>query len=197
MKVAIIVLAAGESRRFNGVKQLAMINGQPMICCVVRQFQQINGADLYVVLGANHQQIAEALPERIQTLYSRQWQRGIGQSIADAIKQLREGYTHILIGLADQVGIDDVHLANMLRAAEQYPDNIIATLYGQHMGVPAIFAIQDFTGLKQLRGDIGARQIIQQNQHRTTTIPFEQAAFDIDTRGDLQHWQRMQKEELE
>ncbi|WP_438864789.1 nucleotidyltransferase family protein [Neptunicella sp.] len=196
MKLAAVILAAGQSRRFDGIKQLAVINRQPMIVHAIEQYRRAGVTDLFVVLGANAAVISAVIPGHVRVIHSSQWQQGMGHSIANAIQQLNSGYSHILIGLADQVGVTEQHIRQIIDAAQASKNNIIATNYGQHIGVPAMFAKADFTDLQNLRGDNGAKHIIQQNQHRLTSVHLTQAAFDIDTRADLQQWQRMQEEEL-
>ena len=64
------MLAAGQSKRFNGIKQLADIQGQPMICHCLSHYRQgdkwINGiTNGYVVLGSNAEIISQVLPNKV------------------------------------------------------------------------------------------------------------------------------------
>ena len=60
-----------------------------------------------------------------------------------------------------------------------------AALYAGQMGVPAIFPRARFRELADLRGDIGARMLLQRNPDRVVRVPMESAALDIDTPEDL------------
>ena len=51
--------------------------------------------------------------------------------------------------------------------------------------MPAIFPRSVFADLVQLRGDLGARALIQRNPDRLVRVPMARAAIDIDTPEDL------------
>jgi molybdenum cofactor cytidylyltransferase len=63
--------------------------------------------------------------------------------------------------------------------------SIVASVYGQHVGVPAIFPRPFFSELMQLRGDQGARAILERNAYRLVRVPMPNAAVDLDTPEDL------------
>jgi molybdenum cofactor cytidylyltransferase len=52
-------------------------------------------------------------------------------------------------------------------------------------GVPAIFPRSVFSDLASLRGDVGARVLLQRNPDRVVRVPMASAAIDIDTPEDL------------
>ena len=53
--------------------------------------------------------------------------------------------------------------------------------YSGISGVPAFFAAKFRDELLALRGDAGARRVIDAHRNEVVTIPFEAAAFDVDT----------------
>ena len=55
-----------------------------------------------------------------------------------------------------------------------------------HVGVPAIFPSWCFSELSQLRGDQGARAILQRNASRLVHVAMPTAALDLDTPEDLE-----------
>ncbi len=56
-KIACLVLAAGSGKRFGGKKQLALIDGQPMLIKVIKELRSIFKDDIVVVLGAYRSEI--------------------------------------------------------------------------------------------------------------------------------------------
>jgi molybdenum cofactor cytidylyltransferase len=52
-------------------------------------------------------------------------------------------------------------------------------------GVPAIFPRSVFSDLVALRGDVGARVLLQRNPDRVVRVPMASAAIDLDTPEDL------------
>jgi molybdenum cofactor cytidylyltransferase len=62
---------------------------------------------------------------------------------------------------------------------------IAATGYTGIAGVPAVFAPEFASELLALRGDRGARVVIEAHRDITRVVTFENAAVDIDTADDL------------
>jgi molybdenum cofactor cytidylyltransferase len=60
-----------------------------------------------------------------------------------------------------------------------------AALYAGEIGAPAIFPRSAFRDLTELRGDIGAREVLRRNPDRVLRVPMPSAALDIDTPEDL------------
>jgi CTP:molybdopterin cytidylyltransferase MocA len=48
-----------------------------------------------------------------------------------------------------------------------------------------VFPRASFRQLAELRGDIGARMLLQRNPDRVVRVPMDSAALDIDTPEDL------------
>jgi len=61
----------------------------------------------------------------------------------------------------------------------------VAARYGMTTGVPAVFPRSVFSDLGALRGDMGARALLQRNPDRVVRVPMASAAIDIDTPEDL------------
>jgi molybdenum cofactor cytidylyltransferase len=62
---------------------------------------------------------------------------------------------------------------------------IAASVYDQRVGVPAIFPRVCFSELSELRGDQGARKILERNNYRLVRVPMSNASIDLDTPEDL------------
>jgi molybdenum cofactor cytidylyltransferase len=82
--------------------------------------------------------------------------------------------SRILITLCDQPRVTAAHL----RALIAMDAPIVASGYAGIAGVPAVFAPALIPELLALRGDVGARAVIE--RHGAHVIPFEDAAFDVD-----------------
>ena len=63
---------------------------------------------------------------------------------------------------------------------------IVACNYGEAIGPPALFHRSLFNELMQLKGDAGARKIIQQHSDDVATILFTKGKIDIDTNEDYE-----------
>jgi molybdenum cofactor cytidylyltransferase len=190
MKTELILLAAGQSKRFGGVKQLADIQGQPMVCHCLSKYRDkdkwISGvAHGYVALGANAALIAKVLPDGVDNIVVNSWRNGLGYTLAQSISALASDTTHVMIGLADQVTLTTKIISRLLDTSRLQPGHIIAAKYSGGIGVPAIFPKQYFSKLSQLTGDKGAKILLQQHYEQVSSIDIPEAAFDIDTAEDL------------
>jgi len=58
--------------------------------------------------------------------------------------------------------------------------------YGEAVGPPALFHRSLFNELMQLKGDAGARKIIEQHKDEVATVPFAKGNIDIDTEEDYE-----------
>jgi molybdenum cofactor cytidylyltransferase len=90
--------------------------------------------------------------------------------------------------LVDQAAVTAEDLKRLASAWRRQPDYIAAARYGTTTGVPAIFPRSTFSDLAVLRGDLGARVLLQRNPDRVVRVPMASAALDIDTPEDLLEW---------
>lgn len=185
-----VLLAAGKSQRFGGIKQLALINGRPMIeHCLSQYFVDDallpNIAKISVVLGANESLIRQCDLAQATLFLAANWQRGMGVSLADFVKQIPQTTTHLLIGLADQIALKTADFAALIAHSQQNPEMIVCAQYKHVQGVPAIIPRCFFAELAQLDSDKGARVLIKQYPNQVHSLVMQNAAIDIDTVQDL------------
>ena len=190
MKIELILLAAGQSKRFGGIKQLTDIHGQPMVCHCLSQYRQsekwIEGITTkFVVLGANAHSITQVLPDNVNKYVVSSWLNGMGHVLAQAIQYIGSDSSHVLIGLADQIALTQHMINRLLDVAKKQPKQIIAAKYGDVIGAPVIFPKQYFSQLSQLTGDKGAKKLLRQHAQQVISLAMPEAALDIDTPEDL------------
>jgi molybdenum cofactor cytidylyltransferase len=182
----VLVLAAGASRRLGQPKQLVKLGEHTALQRVVANAIAAVGPQVSVVLGAHAAAITRALAHSPATvLINRQWEEGIASSIRCGIRALPGSCEAVLLLLGDQVAITKSDLARLC-SAQSHGDQIVACRHGEHLGVPAIFPRWCFTELLELRGDVGARQILRRHVERVTSLAMPNAAVDLDTPADLE-----------
>jgi CTP:molybdopterin cytidylyltransferase MocA len=181
-----IVLAAGASTRFGSAKQLVRIAGRPLLHTTVSRAVEVTGAATIVVLGAHAAELAPLLTHTPASIViNQQWREGIGSSIRVGAARLPAACAGVLLVLADQVAVTAEDLRRLAGAWRRQPDYVAAALYAGTVGVPAIFPRSRFGDLAELRGDVGARRLLQRNPDRLVRVVMESAALDIDTPEDL------------
>jgi len=182
-KIAIIILAAGASKRMGSIKQLLPWKNTSLLGNAIEQALNSNADDIFVVLGSNYGLISEEINEHdITIVNNKNWALGMGTSIAEAmeiIKNNSKKYRAVLILLVDQPLIDVKYINILIDSF--VGNNIIASGYQNRVGVPAIFDHKYFNELKKLNGDIGARKLILEHINDVKIINGLDKLKDIDT----------------
>jgi len=161
--VVAILLAAGSSKRLGASKQEIVFEGETLLARAERMARAV-ADDVIVVTPQLNPDAAE----------------GIASSIRVGVRMAGDN-ARILIMLCDQPLITIEHLLDLIATASP----IVATGYSGIGGVPAVFAPEFASELLALRGDRGARAIIEAHRDVVRVVPFEDAAVDIDSEDDL------------
>jgi molybdenum cofactor cytidylyltransferase len=181
-----IVLAAGASSRFGSAKQLVRVGGRPLLHTAVARAADVAGTAVTVVLGARAAELTPLLTHSAASVViNRSWREGIASSIRTGVARLPPSCTAVLLLLVDQAAVTGEDLKRLVGAWRRQPEHIVAARYGTTTGVPAIFPRSSFSDLQALRGDMGARALLQRNPDRVVRVPMPSAALDIDTPEDL------------
>lgn len=183
-RLAGLILAAGESRRFGRCKQALQLAGKPLLAHVLDASRQVFATDLYCVTGAWREQVEAIAAGKASLIHNPSWQMGMGTSIAAGVQAIHQFgcFDGVLICLGDQYLLKADDFRHMLTLFT--PEQIVATDYQTHAGVPALFPKRWFAGLEQLQGDQGARQLLKSETGiLITEIP--NANHDIDIQEDL------------
>ena len=183
----VIVLAAGASTRFGSPKQLARIQGVPMLQLVLSRAQELAGEAVSVVLGAHAAQIAPALARLpVALIVNRGWAEGLAASIRAGIERVPSPCAGALLLLADQCAVSSADLRRLADAWRGDRRAIVSAQYGGGWGVPAIFPRRSFPALLALRGERGAQALLENPIGPRIGVPMPSAAIDIDTVQELQ-----------
>lgn len=179
------VLAAGAASRFGSPKQRAPIDGRPLLATMVERAGAV-ADEVLVVLGAYAAELGPMLGSSgASVVINRGWSEGLASSIRAAIAHLPASCSGVMLILADQARVTAHDLGRLGAAWLGQPEAIVAARYGPVTGVPAIFPRCVFPDLNELRGDVGARRVIERHLSRLAVVPMPNAAFDLDTPADL------------
>lgn len=182
----ILVLAAGASRRLGQPKQLVKLAGRPALHIVVSNAVAIAGHAVTVVVGSHARDLTHLLSHSpASVIVNRQWEEGMASSLRFGIASLPPGCHAAMVLLGDQVAVTADDLRRLVGAWKGEESMIAASVYDQRVGVPAIFPRFWFSELMELRGDQGARKVLERNSYRLVRVPMANAAIDLDTPEDL------------
>ena len=190
--IAILVLAAGKSSRMNSIKQLEKVNHKTLLELTLEKIERISTSNIFCVLGANSDKIkSEISSKNVQFIENTNFEDGLSSSIVSGIQYFKRknfNFEGIFILLADQPAIDVAYIEDMLHLFKQHKDKIIASNYGEKLGVPAIFPKKYFSDLFLIKGDKGAKEFINNKKNEVLFSTIKTNFLDIDTREDLQRY---------
>jgi molybdenum cofactor cytidylyltransferase len=181
------VLAAGAGRRFGDVKQLAAVEGQPLVRIACTTALAAGLAPVIVVVGAHRDQVAAVVTDLpVVVTVNEQWARGLGSSLAHGVRLAAADpdVAAVAVLLADQPRVTVEHVRGLCADRERTAAEVAVSRYDDLEGVPAVFARSQFAALIALDGDVGARSVIAAAASKVWRR-HDPARFDIDTPDDL------------
>ena len=171
MKTDLIILAAGNSTRFQANKLLHLYQGKPLI---LHTFDKIDRSKFeHVIVVTQYSQIAEAAPAySFDVVINEHPDQGISSSSECA-----------MFLVADMPGLSVKTIDHMLAAAAC--DRIVAA-YDEEIKNPMLFPKKYWPEIRELQGDQGAKKIALRHLSSVTLIKTEgEELRDIDSPKDL------------
>jgi molybdenum cofactor cytidylyltransferase len=162
--------AAGASRRLGSPKQLLEFVGETLLHRAARIATE--AGPTVVVLRDRTMEHAIADLD-VTVIENPDADEGMASSIRRAVETTAGD---LLLMVCDQPHVTAAHL----RALATADGEIAATGYSGIAGVPARFGAKFRDELFALRGDVGARRVIENHREVVVTIPFEAASIDVD-----------------
>jgi molybdenum cofactor cytidylyltransferase len=190
--IAGVVLAAGLSRRMGRPKLLLPLDGRPLIRHTVEALAAAGLDDLIVVVPSESDALRAAL-EGLAVRFAINPAPEVGQagSVVAGVAALAPTTEAALIALGDQPGVPGVVVASLLEAYRSTGMPIVAPRYREGRGNPVLFAAAVFSELLRLRGDQGARAVIDADPARVALVPFDlPMPRDLDTPEDYESLRR-------
>lgn len=182
-----VLLAAGEGHRFGTLKQLAPIEGEPMVRRVARTLLRLQ-CPLLVVTGAGGDDVTAALDGlSLICVDNPDWRDGLGGSLGVGIRAVCKrfpGASSALVCLADHPLLDAHALENMLERHVQEPARIFAADHAGAPGPPVLFPADCFRELSAWQGAQGAQAWLHRQGARVERIRLD--VTDVDTPADLE-----------
>lgn len=183
MKLAVVVLAAGLSRRFgNRDKLLAPLDGRPVAAHLARALRGVPRHDAIVVLRDRR---LAGLFAGFQACLVAPARPGQGISLAAGIGAARRGgASHVLLVLADMPHVTAPDLRRILRGALTHPVMAVGDKPRAAMP-PALIPRRLFAQLSRLRGDRGAGPVLRRCPDLILRDLAPAHLHDIDRPADL------------
>jgi molybdenum cofactor cytidylyltransferase len=173
--IAAVVLAAGASRRLGRPKQTVVLGRETLVERAVRVALEAGLSPVILVVRDDFaDQIAGC-----QTVVNEQADEGMASSIRCGVVRAKElGVAGVVVMACDQVGLRIEHLRELFRQGAR----VTGSGYAGKVGIPAYFPAGSFGELLALRGDVGARGLLQD----AATVVDEGLGLDVDTEEDVE-----------
>ncbi|KQM96543.1 NTP transferase domain-containing protein [Sphingomonas sp. Leaf25] len=177
---ALILLAAGRSRRFGDADKLAQpFLHKPVAFHVVTALEAMPFLGRIAVIDGTSLDFGS---RGFEVIVNEDPAAGMSRSVKLGLRRARElGAQGVVIALADMPRITAAHVYRLLDSAIG-DDAVVASSDGVKPCPPAVFGKGRFDFLESLEGDAGARDLVRAGWH-VVTAPAE--LIDIDTPEDL------------
>jgi molybdenum cofactor cytidylyltransferase len=187
--VAAVILAAGASSRYGRPKQLLHYRGRSLLRRAAEAVAGSRCCPIVVILGASATACANELRGLpVHPTESAVWMEGMGGSLRTGIETvcaLAPGAAAAVVTLCDQPHVSSQIIDALVQRHRESGAPVVASAYAGTLGVPALFDRSLFGELLALRGDGGARRIIERFRRGVEAVPFPAGIVDIDTPQDF------------
>ena len=179
-----IVLAAGAGTRFGSSKQLAELDGRPLLEHAVRAMTASPVGRVLVILGSDADEVAAGVDlHGAEAHVTERWEEGQSASLASGLAELAD-CDAVVVTLGDQPRMDPDAIRRVIGARGEGAAAVRATYHGKP-GHPVLLEQELFDRLRDVTGDHGARNLLISMQ--TREIPCEDlgGGQDVDTPAQL------------
>lgn len=183
-----VVLAAGGSTRMGRPKQLAELDGRPLLAHVLAAVDAAPVDRVVVALGG----AADAVLERVdlgraEPLVVEGWAAGMGHVLASTLAQAGDDWEAVVVLLGDQPLVPGSAVARVVEAWRAGAGPVVTATYGGRPGHPKLFDRRLLPDLLRLTGDTGARDLLATHPDRVHRVEVGDLGSDadVDVEADL------------
>jgi molybdenum cofactor cytidylyltransferase len=179
-----VVLAAGAATRFGSSKQLAELDGRPLLEHAIRAMAASSVGRVVVVLGSGAEEVHATVDMHgADALVCRRWAEGQAASLACGLAEL-SGCEAVVVTLGDQPLMSPDAIRRVIAARGRGAAAVRATYRGEP-GHPVLLERRLFERMRDVTGDHGARNLLL--RVRTREVPCDDlgGGQDVDTPAQL------------
>jgi molybdenum cofactor cytidylyltransferase len=184
-----VVLAAGGSTRMGRPKQLAELDGRPLLAHVLAAVDDAPVDRVVVALGG----AADAVLDRVELgraepLVVEGWAAGMGHVLASALARASGDWEAVVVLLGDQPLVPGRAVARVVEAWRAGAGPMVTATYDGRPGHPKLFDRRLLPDLLRLTGDTGARDLLAAHPDRVHRVEVGDLGSDadIDVEADLE-----------
>lgn len=178
--ISALLLAAGEGKRMEGVKQLFSIGDKSMVEVSLSHLQTSQVDEIVAVLGFAADMILPLIEgkDRVKVVMNPYFREGMSSSIHYGLRAVDPQAKGILIALADQPFISSEVIDVLIEGFAQGSKGIVLPVYQGQGGHPVIFDRERYEGdLFELRGDVGGKEVVR--RHPEDVLEVEVSSSEV------------------
>lgn len=179
-----LVLAAGAGTRFGGGKQLARLEGRPLLQHALGAMAASPVGRVVVVLGSGADEVLAGVDlHGADPVTCERWEEGQSASLACGLAALEDAEA-VVVTLGDQPRLSPDAIRRVIAARGKGAAAVRAT-YNGGPGHPVLLERELFAPLRDITGDHGARNLLLRVS--TTDVPCDDlgGGEDVDTPAQL------------
>ena len=188
--IDIVLLAAGKSERLGKPKQLLSFDGQSLLQHAIQEASHSDAGQIIVVLGANADILRPGIdPTTAHVVVNAEWEEGMASSIRrgiNALNQIVPSSEGVILMVCDQPYVTSSLLNDLIETYQKTGNHIVTCSYENTFGPPTLFHKSHFPELIQLKGDTGARKVVERHPGDVEVVLFPEGKIDIDTKADYE-----------
>jgi molybdenum cofactor cytidylyltransferase len=183
-----VVLAAGGSSRMGRPKQLAELDGRPLLAHVLAAMGDAPVDRLVVALGGAAGEVLDGVDlGRAEPLVVEGWAAGMGHVLAGALAAAGDDWAAVVVLLGDQPLVPGRAVARLVEAWRAGAGPVVTATYGGRPGNPKLFDRRLLPDLLRLTGDTGARDLVAAHPEWVHRVEVGDLGSDtdVDVEADL------------
>jgi len=169
---------------------LLQYNGKSLLQHVLSEAISSYASPVIAVLGANSDLVLKEIDKtKVYIVENTEWEEGMASSVRIGLSTLLQIFPladAVIFMVCDQPYVSASLLNDLINTQVETGKTIVTCNYGEAIGPPALFHKSLFAELMELKGDAGARKIIQQHKDEVATVLFAKGNIDIDTKEDYE-----------
>jgi molybdenum cofactor cytidylyltransferase len=198
MKIAGIVISAGEGRRMEGrIKQLLPWKNSTILGTIIDTLKETELDKIYIVLGYEKDKIYDSiknlLNEKFEIVINTRYKEGMLTSIQEALKKIPEDFSGFVVFLGDQPFVNKKTVDLLLNEIRKNLFPIIVSCFKKERGHPTYISMKYKEKILSLDPKIeGLRTIIYDARNKEDVFDLE--TEDPDTIRDIDTYEDYLKE---
>ncbi|MDO8578164.1 MAG: molybdenum cofactor cytidylyltransferase [Dehalococcoidales bacterium] len=193
--ISAILLAAGESKRMGQPKQLLPLGDKTLVEHALDNLLASRVDEVIVVTGNQAETIAKKVGKRpVKVVLNPDYRLGMSTSLKTGLASIDKDAEAVMVVLADQPFIDAALINRLIDEFTCRNKGIVVPVFKGKRGHPIIFATKYRDELLQLRGDAGAKVLLQSHPDDVLEVAVASGHIHVDI-DDMDSYE-LQKKKL-